>query len=445
MQKTLKHFLIALLVSAFALALLLMPVQAPPPAYAQGDGVEFWAVIAGVSDYMELNDLDFCHSDAEDLAAELGPVWGEDHIQLLTNADATQGNIASAITDWLAPREDDNDVVLFFFSGHGGRNILCPYDSLIDSYANDIYTYDLNSWLEVLDSPNIIVIIDTCMSGSFVREAAGSGWVVMSACAANEEAQEDHGLRHGVFAYYILEAFREFETADANGDYELSIEEIFNYAQPRTTEYEPSQHPEMGDEHPGELVLLIRVTFDAETDIPQDVDIMTIGGESYSPSELPVSFTWTPGSSCDFELVTSVPAGNGNEHAFSSWSDGSTATSGTITHGGIYTANYLTQYYLTVISAYGDPQGEGWYPSSSTATISVASPQGVIIRQVFSSWSGDFYTTTPSAFIYMNSPMTVTASWRTDYLFLFIVAGAGGLVLIGGIAALVIIMVRKRV
>jgi len=437
--------LLALLGGAFTLALLLAPVQAPPPAYAQGDGVEFWAITVGVSNYQQISDLDFCHSDAEDLAAELGPVWGEDHIQLLTDADATQDNIGEAITGWLAPREDETDVVLFFFSGHGGRDFLCPYDSLIYSYANDIFTNELNSWLEVLDSENIIVIIDTCMSGSFVRDASGRGWVVLSACGANEEAYDESALRHGTFAYYILEAFQEFETADANGDYELSIEEIFNYAQPRTTEYEPEQHPEMGDEYPGELILLIRVTIDAETDMPQDTDILTIAGESYSPAELPVSFTWAPGSSCDFELVSSVPGGSGAEYAFNSWSDGSTLASGTIEHGGVYTANYQTRYYLTVLSAYGDPQGEGWYPSGSTATISVTSTQGGVIRQVFSSWSGDFYTTTPSAFIYMSGPTTVTASWRTDYLFLFIIAGAGGLALIGGIAAWVIIMVRKRV
>ncbi len=200
MKKTLKHFLIALLGGAFALALLLAPVQAPPPAYAQGDGVEFWAITVGVSNYQQISDLDFCHSDAEELAAALGPAWGEDHIQLLTNSDASKDNIGEAITGWLAPREDENDVVLFFFSGHGGPNFLCPYDSLIYSYANDVFTSELNSWLEVLDSQNIIVIIDTCMSGSFVRDAAGRGWVVLSACGANEEAHDEHALRHGTFA-----------------------------------------------------------------------------------------------------------------------------------------------------------------------------------------------------------------------------------------------------
>lgn len=418
------------------------------PTYAEGDEAECWAVIVGVSNYKEISDLDYCDSDARELANELSPVWGEDHIRLSTNASATKQNIEDAVTGWLAPLEDENDIVIFYFSGHGGWEFICPYDSLLHSFDNDIFASDLNSWLYGLDSEKIIVTIDACESGSFLGEVSGNGRVILTACSPDESAYDDNIIGHGVFSYYILEAFREFEDADTNGNYELSIEEIFNYAQPRTIDYSQSehevQHPSIGDDYAGELSLFIKVTADVEPDIDQNVDILSIAGEAYSPGELPVSFIWAPGSSHYLEALPPLSGGRGIEYVFNSWNDGNTSASRVILQGGVYTANYQTRYYLTVLSDYGDPQGEGWYDSGSTATISVTSPQGAIIRQVFSSWSGDFSTTTPSAFIYMDGPKTLTASWRTDYTQLFIIIGVGAVLLIGGIAAVVVILARRR-
>lgn len=426
-----------------AVAFLLTAIQLSTPTYAQGDEVECWAVMVGVSSYREISDLDFCDDDAQELANELSPAWGEDHIRLLANSSATKRNIGDAVTDWLAPLEDEDDIVLFFFSGHGGWEFICPYDSLIDSYDNDIFASELDSWLNVLDSAKIIVILDSCESGSFLGGLSANGRLVLTACSSTESAYDDDILRHGVFCYYIIEALNSFEDADANDNYELSVEEIFNYAQPKTTDYEQAQHPEMSDNYGGELSLLIKVVANVEPDMAQDISILNIAGQTYSPEELPASFIWAPGSSHYLEALPPASGGSGSECVFNSWSDGNTQASREILGGGVYTANYQTLYYLTVLSAYGNPQGEGWYEAGSTATISVTSPQGGIIRQVFSSWSGDFSTTTPTAFIYMNGPQTVTASWRTDYLLLFVTAGAGGMVLIGGIIALVILLRRR--
>jgi len=98
-------------------------------------------------------------------------------------------------------------------------------------------------------------------------------------------------------------------------------------------------------------------------------------------------------------------------------------------------ADYQTQYYLTVESEYGEPTGEGWYDDDSTATASVTSPVGAIIRKVFTKWSGDSTSSNVSVDLVMNDPKTLVANWRSDYLYVYAIAGGALIVLVVGSAA----------
>ena len=68
------------------------------------------------------------------------------------------------------------------------------------------------------------------------------------------------------------------------------------------------------------------------------------------------------------------------------------ATTATVTMNGpiTQTANWQTQYYLTVSGVYGSTTGSGWYNSGATATFNVTSPisGGTGVQLAFSSWSG---------------------------------------------------------
>ena len=81
------------------------------------------------------------------------------------------------------------------------------------------------------------------------------------------------------------------------------------------------------------------------------------------------------------------------------------------------TAQWTKQYYLTVTSAFGNPTGEGWYDSGSTATFSVTTPYagGPGTQYVFTGWSRDFNGQAASAYVTMNDAKTVTAVWVTQY------------------------------
>jgi hypothetical protein len=84
------------------------------------------------------------------------------------------------------------------------------------------------------------------------------------------------------------------------------------------------------------------------------------------------------------------------------------------------TANYVAQYYLTVISLYDTPGGDGWYDNGTTAyaTLNVDTvDHGNGTRRIFTSWSGDASGTdyAQSNPIFMNETKTATANWKTQH------------------------------
>jgi len=478
------------------LAVLLGPVQLGTPVYAEEAEAECWSVIVGVP---AQRLADKCLIDAEgnayplgvkypddsarDLYQELVSVWGKDHIKLLLNEEATKGGIYYAIK-WLADVSDTDDTVLFYFSGHGylppyghlsdlpiaeyvPRNntpvYLCTYDCVFfeRSFFSDtqlryaISDTDLDSWLDMVDSEKVIIILETCFAGSFGKKLGNDGRVVLMSCQPDESSFEDPELKHGVFGHYILQAISNFEAADTNGDYEVSAEEIFDYAEPRTVDeivrpyanepaIEGRQHPVLYDPHYWrELSLLMRVVFHADGHLPPDTTVLTLDQKPYQSGELPASFTWAPGSVHDVDVPSKVDTEKGTRLVFVSWDDGDASVSRAISHGGEYVANYKTQYQLTIESAHGCPKGKGWYDSGSAATISVIPAEGTIVRQVFTGWSGDFTGTTAVESLVMDAPKAIKADWRTDYSRLYILV-ADIMVFVGAPVAGITYVQRRR-
>ena len=522
------------------LAVLLTPVQVCTPAHAEEPEPECWAVIVGVSHYASSvcyedeegnlvcdSDLKYADDDARDLYQLLASIWGEGHIELLLDSQATKVDIYYAIRR-LAAKADSDDTVLVYFAGHGlrrdygayidyaigsdyematiwqtsstmmwqdrqivGPGYVCPFDSgqsLSWDCDYEISHVDLARWLDMLASQNIVIILDTCSAGSFSSELSQDGRVMLMGCQPDEGSLESCELEHGVFTHYVLEAFRNFDVADTNGDYELSAQEIFSYAETRTTDETitcdnatvtideiiaypmlwqelssvcdnvsstidgtaafhnvtvsegDEQHPLLSNCYPGELSLLMKVVFDTTADFPPDATVLTLDGEPYLSGELPASFIWAPGSVHTLDIPSQMDTGERTRLVFVSWDDGDASVSRAISHGGEYAANYETQYQLTVESAWGNPVGQGWYESSEVAHVSVYSPAGIIIRRLFAGWSGDSVGTEASTLLTMDGPKTVTANWRADYLRLYILI-AGVVALVG---ATVGIRIRRR-
>jgi hypothetical protein len=134
-----------------------------------------------------------------------------------------------------------------------------------------------------------------------------------------------------------------------------------------------------------------------------------------------------------------VEGTKGTKYVFATWTVDGTPRSG----NGFFVAmdaphkviaKYDTMFLLTVMSDYGNPQGGGYYKSGDSATFSVDSPVGIGIQQVFVQWNGDYAGADRTGSIRMDGPKTVTAVWTTDYLQLYIIAGAiAAIVVVAGL------------
>ncbi len=258
----------------------------------------YWAVIVGVADYPGSRyDLAFSDNDALDIYNTLVETadWHPQNITLLINENATAGNIQHAVRA-MAERAGENDCCLFYFSGHGSAIAdAAPIDEN-DGLDETLVCFDrhlsddeVGTWFTGFP-PNLCVIIDACHSGGQIKSPGihvksinfdagipekGDGFasdlsgnlrlrdlddnqngVILTAADDGEYSVESSLLQHGVFSYFVLQAF--WDTgSDGNGDGRIAAEEIFDYAAPRTTDYYSEQHPRLYDEMPGELDIAV--------------------------------------------------------------------------------------------------------------------------------------------------------------------------------------------
>ncbi len=135
----------------------------------------------------------------------------------------------------------------------------------------------------------------------------------------------------------------------------------------------------------------------------------------------PTVFTWASGSIHTI-TVPDLQGSGGVRYLFGNWSDGGGRTH-TITVGSsdtAVTANYRTQYLLTVTSSFGVTSGSGWYNDGAVAhaSLDVGTIGGVNgSRLRFANWSGGASGTSfsESDSITMNGAKSVTANWKKQY------------------------------
>jgi hypothetical protein len=240
-----------------------------------------FAIVYGISDYEGgLNDLKYAAADAADMEAMLAgqgyAVWRKtDDLATLANLQADVAAVAFSAKE--------NDLFLFFFSGHGGQKGSGQEGAGGDSQNEWIYLYNslsdstqtlnddqLLSALAPIPCKRKVLILDSCDSGGFIGNGleadgtppslleggqslpatlgeaialyanfdAGSAdippWkaLVISAsgereyCYESPEDLEDPPYFHGVFTYFLLEAER---GGDRNRDGYVTVTEAYDY------------------------------------------------------------------------------------------------------------------------------------------------------------------------------------------------------------------------
>lgn len=180
---SLQRIAVALLLPALLFAVAAAPAPAPSK----------WAVVVGVNDYVaytaEDGDLRGAVRDARAMRDVLVERWGvpDGNVRLLTDRAATKAAIRALLVDWLPERARPGDLVVFFYAGHGSQaydsdgdeadgldETLGPTDIRPSSFENDITDDELGAWIRGLPTAEVVVILDSCHSGTATR-LAGTG------------------------------------------------------------------------------------------------------------------------------------------------------------------------------------------------------------------------------------------------------------------------------
>jgi hypothetical protein len=140
----------------------------------------------------------------------------------------------------------------------------------------------------------------------------------------------------------------------------------------------------------------------------------TVDGTNYSSAQ---AFNWAYGSSHSIATSSPQSGGTGVQYVWGSWSDGGAISHlVTATTNVTYTANFTTQYYLTMNAGAGGTvsPASGWNTSNAVVNISATASNGYSFGSWSGNGSGSYSGNNSSTSVTMNGPITETANFTPN-------------------------------
>ncbi len=212
-------------------------------------GAETYVVSVGIAKYQNISGLVLPENDAKTIA-KLYKTRTRNVITI-TGRYATRSNIIKALKDQFSRAQKD-DMVVFFFSGHGFAGGFCPYN-MSKKYENALSYNDIYSIFRQSKATRKVVIADACSSGGLRKEgpnhqhgsANKSSDVVMFLSSRSKESSiENRRMTNGFFTAFLDRGLR--GGADTNRDKVITAREIFDFVSNGVRKLSKNrQHPVM--------------------------------------------------------------------------------------------------------------------------------------------------------------------------------------------------------
>jgi hypothetical protein len=205
-----------------------------------------FAVVVGVSAYNHMPVLRYTDDDAYRFYAFLKSVEGgalpDEQVKVLIDEEATREMVINSLNE-IFSMAGPNDLVMFYFSGHGLKGSFLPID--FDGYNNKITHEELTEIFGKCRAKFKFCIADACHSGSIFamrdpennEEAIASyyqmlaksvsGTALLMSSKGEETSLESSGLRQGVFSHFLIRGLK--GEADGNADKVISVQELYDY------------------------------------------------------------------------------------------------------------------------------------------------------------------------------------------------------------------------
>lgn len=216
-----------------------------------------YVVSVGICYYKYINGLRKTENDARSMA-ELYKTHTKD-VSLLLGKDATHDKILSTLRSVFS-HATDNDIVVFFFSGHGSKGGLCAYDTRKDN----LVTYkEIQQVLKSCRANNKQLFIDACFSGGLRTQSSqvanniftDSNVMLFLSSRTNETSRENPWGKNGYYTQFLVKGIK--GAADADKDRIITAKEIFDYVSSNvTTSTANHQHPVMWGKFSNDLHIM---------------------------------------------------------------------------------------------------------------------------------------------------------------------------------------------
>ena len=203
-----------------------------------------YLVAVGVSDYPGTDkDLRLPANDAATVQYIYSKNSNAESV-LLTNSNATKSAVLSKLRSTFA-KASENDIIVFFFSGHGSKGAFCAYDAQIP-YS------EIRQAMASSKAKNKMIFADACFSGKMrqgrknTAEQSFNNYNIMLFLSSrgNETSIERRDMKNGFFTSCLQKGLR--GGADANKDRTITARELFNYVSTHVkTLSSDKQHPVM--------------------------------------------------------------------------------------------------------------------------------------------------------------------------------------------------------
>ncbi len=195
----------------------------------------------------DVETLRYSESDAQKFAHLLmdlsGFNSGDITLVLHTDSASLQGHFNQAMEQFarFGNKPGDDDLFLFYYSGHADQNAL--------KLGNTHYPLKVvKDFISQIPASVRIGIFDACQSGAVTQFKGGErgqpfylkqnspakGQVIIASSAANEMAQESNTLKGSVFSHHWFNGLR--GSADFSGDKKVTLTEAYRYAYRKTVE-----------------------------------------------------------------------------------------------------------------------------------------------------------------------------------------------------------------
>ena len=225
------------------------------------NSVDYNALLIGVGDYPgEVNDLPLPPKDVSAMKSALlsGSNWDEDNIKTLVNSKATLANVKDSLENWLADREDEDDISLIYYTGHG-TTLTDDNGDEEDGIDECLVLFDQffvdDDFKDILDNSfegRIVIIIDSCFSGGmpcasgqeenkcdywnkeFTNSLSGQNRALLMSSQEDESSlgirfgDGNNGFSHGFLTIGVLSGLHGSADEDDNSD--ITVKECFEYS-----------------------------------------------------------------------------------------------------------------------------------------------------------------------------------------------------------------------